>query len=157
MKPLLKNILIFVGIFILLVVGYAVFFGGKSATPALVTTGGTTGASSATAVGGQNGVGAQFLTTLLNLRNIKLDDSIFTDASFVSLQDFELTLIPETNPGRMNPFSPLGVDASTATATTTTGTTTGSATTTGLTTSTSSGQAGSSTGGPTAPGTGTTH
>ena len=127
MKPLLKNILIFGGIFILLVIGYAVFFGGTSAT----------------AVGGQNAVGAQFLTTLLNLRNIKLDDSIFTDASFVSLQDFELTLIPETNPGRMNPFSPLGVDASSSTVTTGTTPSTGTTTT-------------GTTGGPTAPGTGTT-
>jgi hypothetical protein len=141
MNPKLKNILIFGGIFILLVVGYIVFFGGNTQnTPALTTTGGTTGASTAvTSPTSQSAVGKEFLTTLLNLRNIKLDDSIFTNPAFASLQDFELSLIQETNPGRPNPFLPLGVDQSTAT-----------------TGSTGSSQTGTTTGGPVSPqGTGT--
>ncbi len=111
MNPKIKNIIIFAGIFILLVVGYVVFFKkDNTQTPALVTTSGVAGSSTQSTVAGGD-VGREFLTTLLNLQNIKLDDSIFTNTAFLNLKDFELTLIQETNPGRTNPFLPLGTDS----------------------------------------------
>ena len=108
MNPKVKNIIIFASIFILAIVAYAVFFGKKSSTPSLQTTAGAPAAAVSPVAG--NGVGKEFLATLLNLRNIRLDDSIFKNPSFTSLQDFELSLIQEANPGRQNPFLPLGVD-----------------------------------------------
>ncbi len=53
----------------------------------------------------------KFLALLLNMRTIKLDQSIFSDAAFTSLKDFSTTITPEANPGRANPFAPIGVDA----------------------------------------------
>lgn len=53
----------------------------------------------------------KFLALLLNMRTIKLDQSIFADAAFTSLKDFSTTITPEANPGRANPFAPIGVDA----------------------------------------------
>ncbi len=111
MNPKIKNIIIFGGIFILLVAGYVIFFGKKTSTPALQTTSGIpTTASSASPVGSA-GVGKEFLDTLLNIRNIKLDASIFSNPAFISLNDFDLSLIQEQNPGRKNPFLPLGTDS----------------------------------------------
>ncbi len=124
MNPKIKNIIIFAGIFILLVVGYVVFFKkDNTQTPALVTTSGVAGSSTQSTVAGGD-VGREFLTTLLNLQNIKLDDSIFTNTAFLNLKDFELTLIQETNPGRTNPFLPLGTDTTATSTTTSVGTTT---------------------------------
>ncbi len=47
------------------------------------------------------------LIALLQLRNLKLDDSIFTDPTFTSLQNFHQE-IPLQPVGRSNPFLPLG-------------------------------------------------
>lgn len=110
MNPKIRNIIIFAGIFALLVAGYVLFFGKPSAeVPALMTTSGTAGSSTANTVAGGE-VGREFLATLLSLRTIKLDTTIFSSPAFLSLRDFELTLIQEANPGRTNPFSPLGVE-----------------------------------------------
>ncbi len=47
------------------------------------------------------------INLLLTLNAIKLDDSIFSDPAFQSLQDFGKDLVPEPV-GRPNPFAPLG-------------------------------------------------
>lgn len=82
-------------------------------------------------------VGEEFLVTLLNLRSIELDGSLFEDKSFSSLKDFTITLVPESNVGRVNPFAPIGTDAVTSpvsqTTTTTTTTTTGTTNTSPVT------------------------
>jgi hypothetical protein len=52
----------------------------------------------------------KLLTLLLNMRTIELNQSIFTDAAFTSLKDFSTTINPEPNPGRANPFAPIGAD-----------------------------------------------
>lgn len=111
MNPKIRNIIIFAGIFALLVAGYVLFFGKPSAeVPALTTTSGTAGSSTASTVAGAD-VGREFLATLLSLRTIKLDTAIFSNPAFLALRDFELTLIQEANPGRTNPFSPLGTES----------------------------------------------
>lgn len=50
---------------------------------------------------------AELLATLGRLNTIVLDDSIFTDPAFASLNDFGITIPPE-NKGRRNPFAPIG-------------------------------------------------
>lgn len=51
-------------------------------------------------------IGKDLLVVLEKIESIKLDESIFTDPAFVSLQDYSITLVPETA-GRINPFAPL--------------------------------------------------
>ncbi|MBA3550904.1 hypothetical protein H0W32_01705 [Patescibacteria group bacterium] len=46
------------------------------------------------------------MALLDKIESISLDGSIFADRAFTSLQDFSVTLVPET-PGRANPFAPL--------------------------------------------------
>jgi hypothetical protein len=60
-------------------------------------------------------VGADFLTLLLSVKNIKLEDSIFSDKAFMNLKDSSIVLIPDGTEGRTNPFAPLGQDAVSAT------------------------------------------
>ena len=121
MNPKIKNLIIFSVIFILLVVGYVVFFRGGS-QPALTTTTGTPLPSTTTTTGVN--VGQEFLTTLLNLKNIQLDDSVFNDPAFSKLQDYTITLVPEGNEGRVNPFAPIGTDFSATTVSATSATST---------------------------------
>ncbi len=107
MNPKIKNILIFGGIFVLLIGAYLLFFRQKEVAP-LATTAGTP-LPAATAVS-ESSVGQEFLALLLNLRTIKLDDSTFSNPAFNSLQDYTITLVPEGNEGRPNPFDAIGVD-----------------------------------------------
>ena len=51
-----------------------------------------------------------FLTLLLGVKNIKLEDAIFSDPAFQSLRDSSIVLVPDGNEGRPNPFAPLGQD-----------------------------------------------
>ena len=63
--------------------------------------------------GSQNGASlaaGDFLTLLLNVKNIKLEDAIFSDPAFQGLTDSSITLEPDGNEGRPNPFAPLGQD-----------------------------------------------
>ena len=53
-------------------------------------------------------IAKDFLNLLLNVKNIKLDDSIFADNAFNSLRDSSIVLTPDGNEGRPNPFAPLG-------------------------------------------------
>ena len=49
-----------------------------------------------------------FLPLLLSVKNIRLNDAIFSDPSFTALTDSSIELLPEGNEGRPNPFAPLG-------------------------------------------------
>ena len=114
-KSLIRNIIIFVVVFALAVVGYKFFFGSKTATPALQTTSGlgvgTTTTPSATTSAASSAVGGDFLSLLLNIQSIKLDDSVLSSKAFTVLQDFNRPIPPDANPGRTNPFAPIGVDS----------------------------------------------
>ncbi len=70
--------------------------------------------------GNDSVISDKFLALLLNMQTIKLDQSIFSDAAFTSLKDYSTTIKPEENPGRANPFAPIGVDAAGAQAVTVT-------------------------------------
>ncbi len=109
MSSTLKNIFIFVLIFAALAGGYYFFFANKVSTPDLSTIS-TSGSVVDSGMGA--GVGGEFLTTLLNIKNIQLDDSIFSSTAFKSLQDFTTELVDQGNAGRPNPFAPIGADTS---------------------------------------------
>lgn len=104
MNPKLKNILIFIVIFALAAGAYVLFFKSEP-TPSLTGTSGTP----VSAVSGST-VGQEFLSILLNTRNIKLDDSVFNNPAFGRLQDYTIILTPEGNEGRDNPFAPLSAE-----------------------------------------------
>lgn len=55
-------------------------------------------------------IAGDFLNLLLNVKNIRLDDSILRDPSFNNLRDSSITLIPDGNEGRPNPFAQFGND-----------------------------------------------
>ncbi len=54
-------------------------------------------------------MGVEVLSALNQLRTLKLDGSIFKDKTFMSLHDFSKPILPEPV-GRINPFSPIGVE-----------------------------------------------
>lgn len=104
----MKNL--FANKILLLVVGVIVAFGlwyGLS-SPSSDTTSllDTTTDSAATDPASQ-----EVLETLLALRAISLDGTVFQNPAFQSLQDFSTEIMPEPV-GRPNPFAPLGVGGS---------------------------------------------
>ncbi len=113
MKKLIKKIIIGVVILVVGIVVYNFIFKKESA-PAVGLTSSNPAPTSAESPlpEGDSVVGAQFLSILLNLKNIKLDDSLFASPTFSGLQDFTINLVQEGNQGRNNPFAPLGVDPS---------------------------------------------
>ena len=117
--PKIRNIIIFVVIAILLVLGYLFFTKSSSTPPTLVSSAPVgTSTSSATATSGataNSSIAQNFLALLLNVSNIKLDDSIFSDPAFASLHDSTIVLAPDGTQGRPNPFAQFGTDVVTPT------------------------------------------
>jgi len=105
----IKNILIFLVIGVILVFVYLYFF--KSTPEAsLTSTSGNLVLPTTSATDVNLSIGKDFLTVLLNVKNIKLDDNIFSDLAFSSLHDSSILLIPDGTEGRPNPFAPIGSD-----------------------------------------------
>lgn len=97
----MHNKLIF--IIIIVVIAGGVWYGlsiSGAPEPLLVTT-----TSEGGSVSAQN-TDQEIIGTLLALRAVTLSGSIFSDPSFVTLQDFGTTIVPEPV-GRENPFAPL--------------------------------------------------
>jgi hypothetical protein len=103
---------------VLLVVAVLVYFfviKGKG-TPSSTNQTGLVSTNTGTAQGLQGGTatsetGSQVVVLLRNLTAIKLDDSVFRNPSFALLTDLSVSLPPVSNPGRRNPFAPIGLDA----------------------------------------------
>lgn len=120
MKSIIRNIIILIVVLGLGYVGYMYFFkkgGSTGSTGALETTtteglvkDGTVATNATAAAADASSVGQDFVTLLLNIQSIKLDDSLFTSKQFTLLQDFNRPIPPDTNPGRPNPFANLGID-----------------------------------------------
>lgn len=91
-----RNIFIIVVLVIAAFLVYSFFFTGKSDS-VLSQSAGNASAS----------VDNELIALLLELKALKLDDSIFSIPTFQSLQDFSQALVPEPV-GRQNPFAPLG-------------------------------------------------
>lgn len=89
---------------------YIYFIKPSSPTAALVSSSPTPTVGSTVASSADPLVAQEFLTLLLSVKNIKLDDTIFSDRAFNSLHDSSITLIPDGTEGRPNPFAPIGTD-----------------------------------------------
>ncbi len=112
--PKIRNIIIFIAIGAAFVLIY-IFFIKKSPgddTALLISSSKTSAISDTnTTTGNASGIAAKdFLSLLLNVKNIKLNDTIFSDDAFVSLRDSSIILTPDGNEGRPNPFAPIGTD-----------------------------------------------
>jgi len=114
--PKTKNIIIFLVIAIILILIYAFFIKSSPDTDTLISSPSSpltlaSDITSTTGISDENSLVAQdLLTLLLNVTNIKLNDAIFSDMAFNSLHDSSITLIPDGNEGRPNPFAPIGND-----------------------------------------------
>ncbi len=116
--PKLRNIIIFISIAAVLVLAYVFFTRSSSQDTAgnanLVTTtplGAVAPVSGAASDPNASAkITGDFLTLLLNVNNIKLDDSIFADPAFLSLHDSTIVLTQDGTEGRANPFAPFGTD-----------------------------------------------
>ena len=106
----------------LIALGYYLFFGRTTPTPAPSSDNGSLTTSAGAPVSGiinadkpmaeieAAKIGQEFINQLLSLQAIKLDDEIFSSLSFQSLEDFTIVLIQSGNEGRPNPFAPFGAD-----------------------------------------------
>ena len=95
-----KGIAIILGLVVALGAAYLLFgsSGGGSSSDSLLTS--QSGISTSP-------ISKELLSTLGDLRGIKLDNSVFDEPTFLSLVDFG-TGIPPQPLGRKNPFAPLG-------------------------------------------------
>ncbi|MEX2028921.1 MAG: hypothetical protein WD963_00350 [Candidatus Paceibacterota bacterium] len=109
--PKIKNIIIFTVIGMIFVSIY-IFFIKKSPSDTATLISATSSPVVPSIISGdQNSVVAQeFLTLLLGVKNVRLDDAIFSSNAFMSLRDSNIILTPDGSEGRPNPFAPLGVD-----------------------------------------------
>lgn len=114
--PKIRNIIIFIAIAAVFVLIYIFFIKPSSPPGNLVVSPSSdiplpnvnNGEMSAGAPDKTSLVAKNFLALLLNVRNIKLDDVIFSDPSFNSLRDSSIVLTPDGNEGRVNPFAQFG-------------------------------------------------
>ncbi len=111
----IKNILIFVAVASVFVLIYIFFIKSPAPETNLVTTSAALpnvdGTPLADTEGGETSVIARdFITLLLNVKNIKLNDQIFFDPAFFSLRDSSIILVQDGNEGRPNPFAQFGAE-----------------------------------------------
>jgi hypothetical protein len=98
MDMLVKNKIVAGGIAIFVLVGAWYGLSSNTETPELLVTEDFTVASSAAE--------KDLVTTLLQLRSVSLEGTIFSDPLFQSLVDYGSEIVPEPV-GRPNPFAPL--------------------------------------------------
>lgn len=108
--PKIKNIIIFVSIAAAFVLIYIFFIKKTPETSTLVSSSAPLVQNTTNVIDQNSSVTEEFLSSLLNVNNIKLNDAILFDDAFISLHDSSIVLIPDGNEGRPNPFAPLGVD-----------------------------------------------
>jgi hypothetical protein len=106
--PKIKNIIIYVAAALALILIY-IFFIRKSAPQAGLVASQADGTASAPLSSGTDSqVTEEFLALLLSVKNIKLNDTIFSDPAFATLRDSSIILTPDGTEGRINPFAPIG-------------------------------------------------
>ena len=112
MSPKIKNIIIAVVALIALVLIYFFFIKKSSDVPLTSSTGSpnVSAAGTDTSANPTTDVNKDFVSILLSVNSIKLNDSIFQNQAFISLRDSSITLIQVGDEGRINPFAPIGVD-----------------------------------------------
>jgi hypothetical protein len=116
MKPQLKKIIIFIVILVILI--FLFIFVSKKSPDTIPNL--SSSSNSSTASNDAGGIADDFLAWLLSVKSITLNDSIFSDPAFISLQDSSILLTPDGTEGRPNPFAPIGVDITSVTLSNTT-------------------------------------
>lgn len=122
MKKSLRNLLIFLGIAVLLGVVYFVFFkggNGTSQTTSTLSSTARTTASTPLNASNTNTTGTTLLALLGRVSGLTLNDDIFANPSFQTLQDISITLPAVEVRGRRNPFAPASIQNTTTSTTTT--------------------------------------
>ena len=109
--PKIKNIIIFIAIGVAIALIYIFFIKPSPEDSAtLISSSGAPEVPNPASLDTSAIPTADFLNLLLNVRNIKLNNAIFSDNAFKSLRDSSIILIPDGNEGRVNPFAPIGLD-----------------------------------------------
>ncbi|MBU0999169.1 hypothetical protein KKG24_02575 [Patescibacteria group bacterium] len=116
--PKIRNIIIFIAIAATFVLIYIFFIKPSSDEQANLISSGTSSTlpdmnGSANSVGltdTNSFVAGDFLILFSGVKNIKLNDAIFSDPAFDSLHDSSIVLIPDGTEGRPNPFAQFGND-----------------------------------------------
>lgn len=111
--PKKKNIIILIVVLVVLIIAYFALFRGSSKEPGLTSSSSSPfipGVDTKSSPEQELAITQEFLSTLLNVKSIKLDDSIFSDPAFATLRDSSIILVPDGNEGRANPFAPIGSD-----------------------------------------------
>ena len=102
----IKNILIFIAVGGILVLIYVFFLRSPEEPNGIVS---STPSGEVAELDAENpSVAGDFLRLLLSVKNIRLDDAIFSDDAFNSLRDSSITLTPDGSEGRPNPFAAFG-------------------------------------------------
>lgn len=110
MSSTIKNIIILVAVAVVLILAYVFFLKPAPEVAPLTSTSPTTNTTNATGGAVIPMSGTDFLAMLLNVKSIRLDDTIFSDPAFISLHDSSIELINDGTEGRPNPFAPIGSD-----------------------------------------------
>ena len=113
-SKIIKNIIIGVVLVIALFLIYIFFIKKGPATDATLTSSGapvSDGTDVSGATGDMSQVSKDFVSLLLSVKSIKLDDSLLKNPAFVSLQDSSIILTQDGNEGRLNPFAPIGSES----------------------------------------------
>ena len=106
MPSKIKNTIIVLVVLVILAVSYFYFTSNKSNQADLVSSSTYPVATTVTSAS----ITGDFLSLLLSVRGIKLNDSIFSEKVWSSLRDSSVTLTPDGTEGRPNPFAPIGRD-----------------------------------------------
>lgn len=123
-SKLLKPLLIILGVIIVVAIVYRVLSGRNTgdnpragnALPdtGLVTSGATGGELTPGVVASGTSAAMErsneLVILLLNVSSIHLDDAVFSNPAYEVLNDISTRLADDQNPGRDNPFLPIGLD-----------------------------------------------
>lgn len=115
MNPKIKNAIIFISIGIVMILIYIFFIKKDTPQSNLVTETSSSNVGAVQVAGlseEDSEIAKNFLSLLLSVKNIKIEDSIFSDPAFVGLRDSSISLNPDGTEGRPNPFAPVGVESS---------------------------------------------
>ncbi len=110
MTAKIKNIIIFTVIAALLILIYIFFIKPAPVQQNLVSSSVGTTLPDTNSSDQNPPLSNDFLSLLLSVKSIKLNDTIFSDNAFLNLKDSSILLIPAGNEGRLNPFAPIGFD-----------------------------------------------
>jgi hypothetical protein len=113
MKPQIKNIIIFLGIVVVLFIIYSVLFTKDKEPEANLTSSNPVNVvpNDGTLNEDDLEIARDFLSLLLSIKSLELDDKIFSDIAFTSLRDTTVPLIHDGSEGRPNPFAPIGTES----------------------------------------------